>query len=252
VPKIDRFLADWATRPKMNEQQDFDLQSLAEYLHVTPAQVQRMADRGRLPGRKIGGQWRFSRADIHHWLERQIGTGDPKELRGVEQVLQRQESSSTEPIRIVQWMAAELVAIPLEARTRNSAIDSICALAANSGRLWDSAAMADAIRNRESLHPTALENGVALLHPRRPMPNIISDSFIALGIVPRGIPFGGPRGVLSDIFFLIASYDERTHLRILARLSRLVIDPSFAPSLRLCQSPGEALALIDSAEAKVL
>ena len=52
---------------------DFDIDSLATYLHLTPAKVTRMADRGKLPGRKVGGQWRFSEAEIHHWLEQRIG-----------------------------------------------------------------------------------------------------------------------------------------------------------------------------------
>ena len=34
---------------------DFDIQRLAAYLHVDPAQVARLADRGRLPGRKVAG-----------------------------------------------------------------------------------------------------------------------------------------------------------------------------------------------------
>ena len=50
---------------------DFDVDSLAAYLHVSPQQVARMADRGKLPGRKVGGQWRFKRDDIDAWIERQ-------------------------------------------------------------------------------------------------------------------------------------------------------------------------------------
>ena len=32
---------------------DFDIDSLAAYLHLTPQQVARLADRGKLPGRKV-------------------------------------------------------------------------------------------------------------------------------------------------------------------------------------------------------
>ena len=55
---------------------DFDLAGLARYLHLTPQQVARLADRGQLPGRKVAGQWKFSKADIHHWFERRIGLSD--------------------------------------------------------------------------------------------------------------------------------------------------------------------------------
>ncbi len=232
----------------MSDHQDFDITSLAVYLHVTPAQVQRMADRGRLPGRKIGGEWRFSRADIHHWFEGRIRASDSEELKGVEQVLQRQKSAPSTQVRIAELLSIDLITIPLVARTKNSAIDSLCQWAANSGKLWDIDAMADAIRTRESLHPTALENGIALLHPRRPMPTAVADSFLALGITSKGIPFGGPRGTLTDIFFLIASYDDAIHLRILARLSRIIVEPGFAEALRGQLDAAGAWKLISTTE----
>ena len=43
-------------------------------------------------------------------------------------------------------------------------------LAAETGWLWDPRAMADAVRSREEMHSTALENGVALLTPGGPWP----------------------------------------------------------------------------------
>ena len=84
----------------------------------------------------------------------------------------------------------EAIAIPLPARTRNSVIDSMVELAAATGWLWDPKAMAEAVRSREEMHSTALENGVALLHPRRPMAKILSQPFLALGVTTTGIPFG--------------------------------------------------------------
>src|SRR5689334_11032047 len=68
---------------------DFDLDSLARYLHVTPAQVQKMAERGTLPGRRVGGAWKFPQAEIHHWLEERIGAADDADLAEVEKVLSR-------------------------------------------------------------------------------------------------------------------------------------------------------------------
>ena len=53
--------------------EDFDINSLAAYLHLTPDQVKKMAERGQVPGRQLGEGWKFSRAEIHHWLEDKIG-----------------------------------------------------------------------------------------------------------------------------------------------------------------------------------
>ena len=43
---------------------------LAAWLQVEEAVVVEMAERGKLPGRKLGEQWRFARASILHWLAR--------------------------------------------------------------------------------------------------------------------------------------------------------------------------------------
>ena len=59
------------------------------------------------------------------------------------------------------------IEIPLSARTRNSVITSMVDVAARTGWLWDPGKMAEAVRSREDMFPTALETGVALLHPRR-------------------------------------------------------------------------------------
>jgi len=48
--------------------EDLDLEALAEYLHLDPAQVSRLVERGNLPGRRVSGQWRFSRPEVTFWL----------------------------------------------------------------------------------------------------------------------------------------------------------------------------------------
>jgi excisionase family DNA binding protein len=40
----------------------------AELLQVTCALLQRLAEQGELPGRKLAGEWRFSRAALLAWL----------------------------------------------------------------------------------------------------------------------------------------------------------------------------------------
>ncbi len=231
---------------------DFDVDSLAAYLHVSPQQVARMADRGKLPGRKVAGQWRFTQAEIHHWLEDRIGVSDEDELIQVENVLDRHRGGhDAETVSIVKMLPLEAIAVPLNARTRGSVIDEMTRLAAQTGWLWDPERMSVALREREELHPTALDNGVALLHPRRPMPSLLAEPFLALGRTCQGVPFGGVRGGLTDIFFLILSTDDRGHLRTLARLSRLLSDSTSLDGLRCCADPAETRDWIVLREAEL-
>jgi PTS system nitrogen regulatory IIA component len=216
---------------------DFDIDSLAAYLHLTRQQVQRMADRGKLPGRKIGGVWRFSEAEVHHWLEERIGVSDDQQLVQMEQVLEGRRGEGPETISIAGMLPVQAIALPLAARTRASVIQKMTDLAAGTGLLWDPDKMAEAVRERENLHPTALDNGVALLHPRRPLCGILAEPFLALGRTLAGVPFGGEQGGLTDVFFLICSVDDSGHLRTLARLSRLLSDASFLRGLREVGAP---------------
>lgn len=229
--------------------EDFDIEALAAYLHLLPQQVSKMADRGKLPGRRIRGQWRFSQAEIHHWLEERIGASDQEELVAVEGVLERDVGPADEPVSVVERMPSEAVAIPLLSRTRSSVISDMVNLAASTGLLWDPEKMTEAVRARETLHPTALDNGVALLHPRRPMAGILAEPLLALGRTPQGIPFGG--GALTDLFFLICSVDDRGHLRLLARLSRLLADPEVVPQLRAASDALSARQILENAEQRL-
>lgn len=231
--------------------EDFDIHRLATYLHLTRDQVTRLAERGKLPGRRVAGQWRFPQAEVHLWWEDRIGTSGQAELAHVETVLSRSGNEVHEHISLAEMLPLESIAIPLNARTRNSAMTGMVELANQSGKLWDAAKMEEAVRARENLHPTALDNGVALLHPRRPLTTILAEPFLALGITPQGIPFGGS-STLTDVFFLICSTEGRGHLRTLARLSRLLADDTFLMQLRAVSDPVDVPPLFAEYEARLL
>lgn len=231
-------------------QDDFDVERLADYLHLRPDQITRMAERGKLPGRRIGGQWRFSQGEVHQWWEDRIGLSDDDELAEVETVLSRGLPTADDEFSLSAMLPEPAIRLSIDARTRNSVITAMVNLAAQTGLLWDEEKMADAIRARESLHPTALGNGVALLHPRRPMVTILAEPFCALGRTISGVQFGGGR-TLTDIFFLICSTDDRVHLQTLARISRLISDNEFLSALRQAESTRGVLALVQEFEARL-
>lgn len=237
--------------------EDFDIDRLAAYLHLMPAEVLKLAERGKLPGRRVGGAWRFSAAEIHHWMEDKIGLSDEDELVSVEGALHRHgRHAEDEEISIAALLHPESIAVPMLAKTRSSVIKTMTELAAATHLLWDAEAMAEAVRAREAMHSTALDNGIALLHPRRPLGNILAEAVLALGITPSGIPFSRPgepgaRGRLTDVFFLICSTSEHEHLRILARLSRVINDVFFLSDLRAARDAAAARDLIAAREAAI-
>ena len=227
-----------------------NISGLAKYLHLSPQQVQKLVDRDGLPCRRVKGEYQFNRAEIHHWLEERLGIYDDKELARVETALEQSAPSGNDDPRLSDMVFTELSAYPLAARTRESVIRAMVELATHAGYVWDPDRMIDAIRSREELMSTAMDNGVAILHPRRPLPDAIAQPFVALGVTSQGIPFGGSR-TLTDVFFFVASEDDRPHLRTLARLSRILQRETFLPALREAEDASQFAGIIASHEADV-
>jgi PTS system nitrogen regulatory IIA component len=220
------------------------VEEVARYLRRDAREIQRLADRGYLPGRKVAGQWRFARAEILEWVERQLPSWDEQQLAQLED----QRAPDTD--RLVGHLLPEAcVAVPLQARTKGSVLAELVQLAERSWQVYDPEAILQAVQAREEMQSTALPGGVAIPHPRRPLPNALGESVIAFGRTLTPIPFGGERGGLCDLFFLVCCRDDRTHLRVLARLSRLFLQPGFLDQLREAESPEGALQVIAEAEA---
>ena len=231
---------------------NMNLQQLSRFLHLPDAKIRKLVDNGAIPSRRVNGELVFSQEEVNRWLEQRIGVSSEEELVQVEEALEKSVPTGTSngDFTLDSLIPDGAIAMPLLAKTRDSVIRSMVQLAGSTGLLWDTDTMAEAVKAREELHSTALDNGVALLHPRRPMPNILGDTLLALGIVPSGIPFGGLSG-MTDIFFLICSMDDRIHLRILTRLSRVLTHPEFLRTLRDLEDESEIRSLIIKIEGAI-
>src|SRR5438132_4837730 len=226
-----------------------DLEQLATYLQRDLREVSKLASRGYLPGQKVAGQWRFHRVEINHWIETQMHAYTEQQLTALEQG----EGYSTDSDPLISSLLSESsIAVPFAATTRASVLRGLVHLAEQSWQVYDPAAVLEAIRQREEMGSTALPSGVAIPHPRRAMPQALGESVLAYGRTATGIPFGAGQGGLTDIFFLVCCQDDRTHLRVLARLSRLLLRPGFIDELRAAETPAEVFQLIDSTERDLL
>ncbi len=226
-----------------------NLEQLATYLQRDVREVSKLASRGHLPGQKVGGQWRFARAEINHWIETQIPEYTDQELTALEK--RGPDYEDGEPL--VSVLLPEVsMAVPLAASTRASVLKELVLLAEQTWQVYDPTAILDAIRQREELASTALPSGVAIPHPRRPLPNALGESVMAYGRTSTGIPFGAPGGTMTDIFFLVCCRDDRTHLQVLARLSRLLLRPGFVDELRAAETAADSWQLLANAERELL
>src|SRR5262249_7704506 len=225
-----------------------DIAQAAAYLRRDAREVGRLADRGVLPGRKVGGQWRFARAEINHWLEERLHEHSEEHLAELEEA---HAGEVPEPL-LTNLLNESLIAVPLIANTKPAVLRGRVKLPEGSWQVYDPDAIREALEQREEMGSTALAWGVAIPHPHRPLTSALGDSLVAFGRTARGIPFGAERGGLTDLFFLVCCTDDRTHLRVLARLTRLFLRPGFTDALRSVETAGEAYELFSAAERELL
>ena len=109
----------------------------------------------------------------------------------------------------------------------------------------------DSVVERESLGSTGLPNGLAIPHPRQPLPYATAEPLICLGRVQAGIFFEARDGVMSDLFVLICSHEDRQHLQVLARLMRM-FDEKLLADLRSTDDAETALEMVLAKEEQVI
>ena len=227
----------------------YTLDELVQTLGRYRRQVEKLINRGIIPGRRIGGEWRFNEIEVTHWLEQDLRGLDDQGLAQLEQSQQSSELNELSPIEAL--LQVETCEVPLDAGTRPAVLQALLEVAGRTWHVWDPASVLKAVKEREDVMSTAFENGVAIPHPRNPLPEALGQSVIAFGRTLSGIPFGAPRRQLTDLFFLVLARDAATHLQILARLGRILNRSGFVDQLRNTETARAAYELLLEADRQV-
>lgn len=227
----------------------YTLDELAEHLGRDRRELERLANRGRLPGHKRSGNWQFHAAEITQWLEQEMREYSDAQLAAVEKSQRSVDLNAAIPVSSL--LSIETVQVPLEARTKRSLLEGLIEVAGRTWKIWQPAAILKAIQEREELLSTAFGNGVAVPHLRQPLPEALSESVIAFGRTLGGIPFGASDNSPTDLYFLLLCRDTRTHLHALARLGRLIQTPGFLEGLREASDSQTAYDWIIAADRKI-
>jgi PTS system nitrogen regulatory IIA component len=223
------------------------IDEMAHHLGMDARLVKKWAERGKLPGTMVGGEWRFNRAQMLDWLQREMHSLDHEHIENLERAM---SDGSNERV-VGDLLPSEAIDMNLPARSRASILRELVGLAERTGLVYDAAGLLEAVQEREALSPTALPKGLAIPHPRRPMAYATAEPLICLARVPAGIPFGAPDGQMTDLFVFVCSHEERQHLCVLARLA-LMFSGTLPDELRGVDDAQAALELVLAREAEVV
>ncbi|MFP4053757.1 MAG: PTS sugar transporter subunit IIA [Phycisphaerae bacterium] len=224
--------------------EQMDDRQVAAYLHMDQREVLKLASRGKIPCRKVGGKFVFTKSDVDHWVERQMHEMEHDRLASIEKGVSLHHGFDHEELIVNELIPTNGLAVPLGAKTRESVLRGLVDLAELNDMVYARDELLDEIRQREDLCTTAIFPQVAFPHPRHPVPYDIAESFVVVGLTASGVPFGAEDGGLTRLFFLICCKDDRTHLHVLARLARMLSDDTFREAAIHAETPEDLGSLL--------
>ena len=153
-------------------------------------------------------------------------------------------------MRIRDYVTPERVVIGLEASDADSALRALSARLGESGA-GPAEDLYDALRTREQAHTTALDRGVAAPHATL---ETVTEPIVLIATAAQPFQFGPAGTTPVRLLFVLLSPSAQAaiHIRLLARIARLVRRAGFVDALAAAATPDELLARLAAAEPQVV
>lgn len=218
---------------------------LADYLQLSQRTIYRLLDRGDIPAIKVGGQWRFRKTAVDEWLDLSMHRLDEASLHALETDAAAAGHRTT---HLVDLITPENAHIRLAPASREDVVRAFVARVHFPEAVAQDL-VADRIIERERMCSTALAGGAALLHTPRSGPRVLRDhDLLAIARLESPIDFGALDGAFTELLILVLARSERDQLALLAKLTRLCLEPSFLPGLRDARTGADVVDLLRRTE----
>lgn len=191
------------------------LGEVAEYLKLSDKTLQKMVKNKEIPCTKIANQWRFSRAMVDDWLRSKMEVIPKNDLS---RLIEREMDF----IPLSRLIDERYMIMDLLSNDKQGVLSELAQISLDNHLISDKEDLIRKLMEREGLTSTAVGNGIALPHLRKPSKEIINEPSIVIGISRAGIDFDSTDGKPTHLFFLILSDSEVVHLRILSKLSSIL------------------------------
>lgn len=157
--------------------------------------------------------------------------------------------AGVEDIKLSALLKEKFINLNLQAADKKKVIIELADFIAKSRRLKDKKAFIKAILDREKLGSTGIGYGVAIPHAKT---EGVSDFVLAFARKDGGIDFDALDGEKTHLFFILASpkKDIGNHLKILAKISRVVKDKFIVELLKKAKDKKAVLKIISDTEAQ--
>lgn len=140
----------------------------------------------------------------------------------------------------MKLFSEKTININIAAQNKMEAIDEMMNMLLADGILNDRDRYKQAILQREGVSNTAIGFGIAIPHAKT---DAVNKPCVAVAVSRKGIDFESSDGTLVNLIFMIAvpNNADDVHLKILAKLSRKLIDSAFRSKLIQTENKQEIL-----------
>jgi PTS system nitrogen regulatory IIA component len=203
------------------------VRDVSELLDVSEKTVYRWLNERRLPGYRMSGQYRFSRAEVLEWAT-------ANKLNVPVGALQEVEPSAQPLPTLSDALQLGGIFYRIGGSDRESALRSVVEVVRLPDEV-DRQFLLQVLLAREELASTAIADGIAFPHARNPVVLHLDKPRISLCFLEQPIDFAALDGKPVQALFTLISPTMRAHLHLLARLSFALRDTKFK-SLVLAQA----------------
>ena len=207
----------------MKSEEFLSIREFAKQYEMKEAKIRKLVEEGKIPAVRKGRQWKIDIRNINAWLAINIKSMTNENLANIE------VDSKNKTIKIAPLLNKQNIIINPAAYNKNQILQELVNRLAIIKRLNENqkSLLLNAVIMRERLCSTAISDGIAVPHPRNAMPEIVDKPYIILAISKYGIDFEADDGEKTKLFFFLCAPRNDIHLKIMARLSRLLRDPVF-------------------------
>lgn len=233
--------------------QFLNLDAVANYLHLTPADIEQRVKNREIPFEKRGDRVVFRKSEIDAWASQRIlGLPGPRLADYHQESTRHTRKIVPQETILPEMLRAGAIASAMTSKTKASVLRDLVALAEKTGNLGNPKILLASLEAREELCSTAVPGGFALPHPRSHEPYLFETSFIVVGRPVQEIHFGAPDDQPTHLFFLLCCQDDQLHLHTLARLCLIAQKTSLLNQLREAPDAEAMRNVILAAELEIL
>ena len=148
------------------------------------------------------------------------------------------------PAEVTEFLAPDLIIENAKSRTKPDLLKEMLDLATEKKRIKNPAVILKALIRREALCSTAIGEEVAIPHPRQPLSESYAMPTVIMARSAEGIDFDAVDELPVKLIFLLCLPDDDTHLKVLARLSRMLKGVHFREMLKSAAGSAEIFELV--------